>query len=71
MWVLKGIALGLGIFLFGTIIYVGNKMRPFEANKATGLSTITGPTWHNVWWWVALALTLAIACWLVRPKTVP
>ena len=69
MWLLKGVSLGLGLFFAGSLIYVGSKLRPFEAHKATGVSAITAVTVHNPWFWVALVATLTVACWFFRPKT--
>jgi hypothetical protein len=68
MWILKGISVGLGVFFVGTLIYVINELRPIEAQKATALSAITGPTLYNPWWWMALIAILALACWFFRPK---
>jgi hypothetical protein len=63
MWLLKGIFVGLGIFLLGSLVYIGYHLRPFKPNRATGLSVITALTVYNTWWWVALVATLAFACW--------
>jgi hypothetical protein len=68
MWILKGILLGFGIFVIGSLVYVGAKLRPFEEHKATGISAITGVTLYNPWWWVILVVILALACCFVRPK---
>ena len=65
MWLLKGILLGLGLFFVGSLIYVGNKLRPFEEHKATGISAITAVTVHNTWFWMAFALALVVGCVIV------
>ncbi len=69
MWILKGISLGLGLFFVGSIVYVVNALRPFEANKATGISVLFVLTVWNSWYWVAFVLTLLLSCWLVRRTT--
>jgi hypothetical protein len=66
MWLLKGTLLGLGLFLVGSLVYVGNKLRPFEEHKATGISAITAVTVHNPWYWIIFVVTLAVGCVLVR-----
>jgi hypothetical protein len=70
MWMLKGISVGLGVFFIGSLIYVVNKLRPIEENKATGISAITGVTVYSPWWWIAFIATLALACWFFRPSGV-
>ena len=59
MWVLKGTWLGLVLFLVGSLVYVGNKMRPFEA---TGHQRKHDPavTVFNVWYWIAFVACLAL-----------
>jgi len=56
---MKGILIGFGIFLAASVLYIINAMRPFVANKATGLSVLTGSTVFNTNWWISFALTLA------------
>jgi hypothetical protein len=70
MWMLKGILVGLGIFFIGSLVYIINKLRPIEANKATALSAITGPTLHNPWWWMVLVAILILACWFFKSRSV-
>jgi len=74
MVTLKGILLGLVIFFIGSVLYVGNKLRPFEANKATGISAITAVTLRNPWYWIGLTLALVAGCAIVwfwrRPSVV-
>jgi len=62
MWIVKGIFLGLGLFVVGSLAYVINKMRPFEEHKATGISVITGATIHNPWFWIGLAVSVLVGC---------
>ena len=66
MLVLKGILLGLVLFGAGSIVYVINQMRPFEQNKATGLSAIAAWTVFNPLYWAAFVGTLILGCVLVR-----
>jgi uncharacterized membrane protein len=66
MLVLKGILLGLVLFGAGSIVYVINEMRPFEQNKATGLSAIAAWTVFNPLYWAAFVGTLILGCVLVR-----
>jgi hypothetical protein len=66
IWIFKGVLLGFGLFFLGSLVYVGNKLRPFEAQKATGVSALTAPTLYNPWWWIAFVITLAVGCAMVR-----
>ena len=66
MWLLKGILLGLGLFFVGSLIYVGNKLRPFERQKATGISAITAVTVHNPWFWMAFVVAVALGLAIVK-----
>ena len=68
MWLLKGVLLGLPVFFIGSLIYVGSKLRPFEVQKATGISAITAVTVHNPWFWVTLVATVTVACWFFGQK---
>jgi hypothetical protein len=65
MWLLKGILLGLVLFFVGSLIYVGYNLGPFEKQKATGISAITAITVHNLWFWIAFVVALAVACAIV------
>ncbi len=66
MWILKGSLLGMGLFLVGTILFLIAVIGPFRANRAIGLSAITGITIHNPLFWVAFLASLAIGCAIVR-----
>ena len=66
MWVLKGVSIGLVLFFFGSLVYVGNKMRQFEAGKATNVSMIQAVTVYNVGYWIAFVACLVLGCVLVR-----
>jgi hypothetical protein len=72
MWLIKGMSLGTGFFVVGTITFLLLTLfRPFSTSKATGLSAITGITTANPFFWTALVACLVlgvclIASWPVR-----
>lgn len=66
MWILKGTLLGTGLFIVGTVLFLIAVARPFEPNRAIGLSTITGIAIHNPLFWVAFLASLVIGCAIVR-----
>jgi hypothetical protein len=66
MWILKGTLLGTGLFLVGTIVFLIATVGPFRANRAIGLSAITGVTIHNPLFWTAFLASLMIGCAIVR-----
>ncbi len=65
MWILKGSLLGAGLFLIGTVFFLIAATGPHKANRAIGLSVITGLTIHNPLFWAALAASLVIGCAIV------
>jgi hypothetical protein len=65
MWILKGSLLGVGLFLVGAILFLIATTGPFRANRAIGLSVITGLTIHNPLFWVAFFASLMIGCAIV------
>jgi hypothetical protein len=74
MWILKGILLGFGLFFIGSLVYVGNKLRPVGEHKATGISAITAVTVWNFWYWIAFVVALAVGCvivWYWPHRSVP
>jgi hypothetical protein len=66
MWILKGTLLGTGLFLVGAVLFLIAVMGPFAANRAIGLSAITGITIHNPMFWVAFFASIVIGCATVR-----
>ncbi len=66
MWILKGTLLGTGLFLVGTVLFLIAMARPFQPNRAIGLSVITGITIHNPMFWAAFFASLVIGCAIVR-----
>ena len=63
--VIKSLALGLGIFVLGTIAYLALRLGSFTltqsgGNRATGLSVFQAYTIYNVWYWVAFVVSLAV-----------
>jgi len=74
MVTVKGILLGLVLFFIGSVLYVGNKLRPIEEHKATGISAITAVTVRNPWYWIGLIVALVVGCAIVwfwrRPSVV-
>lgn len=71
MWIVKGVPLGLVIFIVGGIAYtgilVGIAMYRF-AHKAGG---IAGGNWHVHYpvLWGALLVAVAIGIWIMRLRT--
>jgi hypothetical protein len=72
MWILKGVSLGTGFFVVGTIAYLLlTVFRPLSTSKATGLSALVGMTTGNPFFWTALVACLVlgvclVASWPVR-----
>jgi hypothetical protein len=72
MWFIKGISLGAGLFVVGTICFLLLTIfRPLSTSRATGLSAITGMTTANPFFWAALVACLVlgvclVASWPVR-----
>jgi hypothetical protein len=72
MWLIKGISLGTGFFVVGTICFLLLTIfRPLSTSRATGLSAITGMTTANPFFWTALVACLVlgvclVASWPVR-----
>jgi hypothetical protein len=70
MWIIKGISLGTGFFVIGTICFLLLTIF-LSTSKATGLSAITGVTTANPFFWLALVACLMlgvslVASWPVR-----
>lgn len=65
MWILKGSLLGTGLFLVGTVFFLIVAAMLFRANRAIGLSVITGLTIHNSLFWAAYVASLVIGCAIV------
>ena len=72
MWILKGITLGTGFFVIGTVVFLFlTVFRPLSTNRATGLSAIVGMTTGNPFFWVALVACLMLGVSLVASWPVP
>jgi hypothetical protein len=72
MWLIKGISLGTGFFVLGTIMFLLlTVFRPFSASKATGISAITSITTANPFFWAALVACLVLGVCLVASWPVP
>jgi hypothetical protein len=73
MWIAKGIALGLAIFISGLFIrlVVGIIKGPIESNHATGLGVIFGATIWNPFFYIALLGCLLIGISIVGSQTTP
>jgi hypothetical protein len=74
MWLVKGIFLGAGFFVAGTIAFLFLTIfRPLSTSKATGLSAIAGMTAANPFFWTALVACLVLGICLVAswPLRVP
>ena len=67
MMIIKSLALGLGLFFFGTIAYLVIMLLPHSApNQATGISVLMVYTILNPWYWLSVVATLGVAYWIVR-----
>jgi len=72
MWIIKGVLLGTGFFVVGTVVFLLLTIfRPFSTSRATGLSAIVGMTTANPFFWTALVACLVlgvclVASWPVR-----
>ena len=64
MWI-KGIFLGLGMFVVGCVVYIMAVMGSGGRNTATGLSVLSYLTIHNPYFWAALVSSLVIGCAIV------
>ena len=71
MWVAKGLLLGLGMFLVGTVLFLGATVRPRGSNAAIAVSVFTGMTYYNPLWWTALLACLLLGVSLVGSWPVP
>jgi len=72
MWILKGISLGTGFFVVGTIVFLFlTVFSPISTSRATGLSAITGMTTANPLFWTALVASLVLGVCLVGSWPVP
>jgi hypothetical protein len=72
MWLIKGISLGTGFFVVGTIGFLLlTVFRPISASKATGLSALVAMTTGNVFFWLALVACLTLGVCLVASWPVP
>jgi|ERR1700730_11932826 len=67
MWIAKGTLLGIWLFSFGTIAFLYLALyRHLQPKTAVAVNVITHMTTHNVLWWMALALCLAIGVLITR-----
>ena len=72
MWIVKGISLGTGFFVAGTIGFLLlTVFRPLSTSRATGLSAITAMTTANPLFWTALVACLVLGVCLVGSWPVP
>lgn len=67
MWVLKGLSLGLGLFVVGSIVYIFVRTMPHEQGKATSVGLLLRWTAFNVFYWAAFVATVALSLWFVKP----
>ncbi|HEY2119975.1 MAG TPA: hypothetical protein VGH37_12370 [Candidatus Acidoferrum sp.] len=74
MMIIKSLALGLGMFFIGTIVYLILRLGAFTLpqsgqNRGTGLSVLQAYTIYNVWYWVGFAVSLAVGYLIVHRVT--
>jgi hypothetical protein len=61
MWIAKGLLLGTGFFVVGTLAFLVHVFG-ISTQKATGLTAVTGVTINNPMFWVALLACLMLGC---------
>jgi hypothetical protein len=61
----KGILLGFGLAVLGTIIYVYQMIVHSHA-RATGTTALMSWTVMNVYYWLAFVIALIIGCTIIR-----
>jgi hypothetical protein len=66
MMIIKSLALGLGMFFFGTIAYLMFKLYTPIPNTATDINLLKFYTIWNVWLYVWFVAAFGIAYWIVR-----
>lgn len=66
MMIIKSLALGLGLFFFGTIAYLAIRLYTPSTTTATSINVYKAYTIWNVWYWLSLVATLGVAYWIVR-----
>lgn len=72
MWIVKGLLLGTGFWVFGTFAFLFFVvLRPFRASHATGLTVLTGATVFNPLWWLALVGCLLLGVALIGSWPTP
>jgi len=65
-WIVKGVLLGLGVFVVGALVYLVSKLWPIEANKATSINLLRSLTIWNPWFWVGLIAALTVGCLIAK-----
>ncbi len=70
MWIVKGMLLGSGFFLVAALVYIINKLRPFEANKATSVNLLLHLTAWNLWFWTAFVICVLVGCLIFWRRSV-
>jgi hypothetical protein len=67
MRIVKGVLLGTGLFLVGSIFYLVVMIWESGA-KATGTTALQGYTIQNPLYWLAFVVMNAIGCLIVRGR---
>ena len=71
MLALKAITVGLLIWFFGAVIYLGvSILYHVESNQATGLGAVIGATLWNPRFWLGIILAMAAGIALVRFRVI-
>ncbi len=67
MWILKATFFGIWLFSFGTIALLYFALfRTLPEPGMVGVALIAHLTTHNVYWWIALAVCVAIGLFVTR-----
>ncbi len=69
MRIVKGILLGTGLFLVGSIVYLVVMIYASGA-RATGTTALQAWTIQNPFYWLAFVVMIGIGCLIVRARPV-
>lgn len=65
MWIAKGVAVGVPVFVLLSVVYVVARATMGTA-RSTGTTAISGWTIQNPLYWAAFLLVLVVSCALFR-----
>jgi hypothetical protein len=72
MWIIRGLLLGFGLFVMGTLVFLKfTVFSPTAHSAATGLSAIQAYTTQNPFFWAALVACLVLGVSIIGSWPVP